>query len=131
MATSTNGGATWSKSWLTTDGDDELMPAMTADTHGVHVGFYRVGAAGIAFDAADSADGTSFSQSRISSTTFPGTLTVPQFDPFVADGYMGDYTALVSDGARRFYAWGDNRDRVTDALYPQGRADPDVFFAHT
>ena len=27
------------------------------------------------------------------------------------------------------FAWGDNRDKVTDFLYPRGRNDPDVFFA--
>ena len=75
------------------------MPAIAADLSGVHVAFYRVGAAGIALDAADSPDGTTFALSPVSTTTFPGSLNVPQFDPFVADGYMGDYVALVSDGA--------------------------------
>jgi hypothetical protein len=42
---------------------------------------------------------------------------------------MGDYIANVSDGSRQYFAWGDNRDTVTDPLYPNGRSDPDVFFA--
>ena len=46
-----------------------------------------------------------------------------------AFGYMGDYIANVSDGSHQYFAWGDNRNRVTNFLYPNGRADPDVFFA--
>jgi hypothetical protein len=42
---------------------------------------------------------------------------------------MGDYVANVSAGGHRYLAWGDNRDRVTNWLWPQGRPDPDVFFA--
>src|SRR6266568_1431887 len=43
--------------------------------------------------------------------------------------YMGDYIANVSDGTHQYFAWGDNRDIVTNFLWPQGRHDPDVFFA--
>jgi hypothetical protein len=35
----------------------------------------------------------------------------------------------VSDGGHLYLAWGDNRDKVTNFLYPKGRNDPDVFFA--
>jgi hypothetical protein len=42
---------------------------------------------------------------------------------------MGDYIANVTDGSVRYYAWGDNRDVVTNFLWPHGRNDPDVFFA--
>jgi len=42
---------------------------------------------------------------------------------------MGDYIANVSNGSHQYFAWGDNRDTVTDFLYPNGRNDPDVFFA--
>ena len=55
--------------------------------------------------------------------------TVPQFDPQIAFGYMGDYIANVSDGTHLYLAWGDNRDRVTNFTHPSGRNDPDVFFA--
>ena len=37
IATSTNGGSAWSKTWLTGGGDDDLMPAIAADLSGVHV----------------------------------------------------------------------------------------------
>jgi hypothetical protein len=65
----------------------------------------------------------------VTTTSFPGVLTVPQFDPIIAFGYMGDYIANVSDGNRQYFAWGDNRDRVTNFLWPQGRNDPNVYFA--
>jgi hypothetical protein len=32
-------------------------------------------------------------------------------------------------GGRLYMAWGDNRDTVTNFLWPTGRNDPDVFFA--
>ena len=56
-------------------------------------------------------------------------LTVPQFDPIIAWGYMGDYIANVSDGSHVYLAWGDNRDKVVNLLWPSGRFDPNVYFA--
>jgi len=47
----------------------------------------------------------------------------------IAPYYMGDYIANVSDGRRQYFAWGDNRDRVRNWLYPNGRHDPNVYFA--
>jgi hypothetical protein len=35
---------------------------------------------------------------------------------------MGDYMANVSDGSRQYFAWGDNRDKVTNFLW---RKPPD------
>jgi hypothetical protein len=52
-----------------------------------------------------------------------------QFDPLIAPYYMGDYLANVSDGGRQYFAWGDNRDRVRNWLYPNGRHDPNIYFA--
>ena len=42
---------------------------------------------------------------------------------------MGDYIANVSDGSHLYLAWGDNRDRVVNVLWPSGRNDPNVYFA--
>jgi hypothetical protein len=79
---------------------------------------------------ADSTDGgIHFTAKAITSRSFPGVRTVPQFDPVVAFGYMGDYIANVSDGTHQYFAWGDNRDRITNFTHPRGRNDPDVFFA--
>ena len=61
--------------------------------------------------------------------TGPGVFTAPQFDPIIAAAYMGDYISGVSSGGHQYFAWGDNRDIVTNFLWPQGRHDPDVFFA--
>jgi len=47
----------------------------------------------------------------------------------IAFAYMGDYIASATDGQHVYMAWGDNRDTVTDFLWPRGRHDPDVFFA--
>ena len=75
-------------------------------------------------------NGTSFiTTQRVTSQPFRGSLTVPQFDPLIAFGYMGDYIANVGIGSHAYFAWGDNRDTVTDFMYPQGRNDPDVFLA--
>jgi hypothetical protein len=66
---------------------------------------------------------------RYSSRSFPGVLNIQQFDPLITPYYMGDYLANVSDGGCQFFAWGDNRDRVHNWLYPNGRHDPNVYFA--
>jgi hypothetical protein len=65
----------------------------------------------------------------VTSQSFPGVYTVPQFDPLIVFGYMGDYIASATDGQHVYMAWGDNRDIVKDFLWPNGRHDPDVFFA--
>ena len=65
----------------------------------------------------------------ITSRSYPGVFTIPQFDPIIAEGYMGDYLSSVSAGGRPCLAWVDNRDIVTNTLWTDGRHDPDVFFA--
>jgi hypothetical protein len=75
-------------------------------------------------------NGKSWSVQRVTSQSFPGVYTLPQFDPIIAFTYMGDYIANASDGTHQYIAWGDNRDIVTNFLWSQGRNDdPDVFFA--
>ena len=66
---------------------------------------------------------------RVSTVSSPGVFTIPQFDPIIASAYMGDYIGSATDGNRQYFAWGDNRDSVTTFMWPQGRNDPDVFFA--
>ncbi|MEA2546976.1 MAG: hypothetical protein QOI09_2249, partial [Chloroflexota bacterium] len=29
----------------------------------------------------------------------------------------------------QYFAWGDNRDKVTNFLWPAGRNDPNIYFA--
>jgi hypothetical protein len=65
----------------------------------------------------------------VTTKAFPGVYNSPQFDPIIADAYMGDYIANVSAGGRQYLAWGDNRGIVKNPLWPSGRNDPDVYFA--
>ena len=130
LATSTNGGSTWSAAFVTGGNGDEVQPALSADSHGLHLLYYhRYPNNTIDVLIGSSLNGTSFITKRVTSQPFMGTLTVPQFDPIIAFGYMGDYIANVLNGSHDYFAWGDNRGSVTDFLYPHGRNDPDVFFA--
>jgi hypothetical protein len=130
LATSANGGSTWSVKFATSGSGDEVQPALSAGSHGLHLLYYhRYPNNTIDVLIGNSLNGNSFITKRVTSQPFRGTLTVPQFDPIIASGYMGDYIANVSDGSHDNFAWGDNRGTVTDFLYPHGRNDPDVFFA--
>ena len=131
LARSSNGGATWSTSFVTAGADEDLQPALTTDASGIHIAFYRLGGTHFTVNALDSADGATFALSQVSDTSFPGVFNFPQFDPIIAQAYMGDYIAVASDGTRRYFAWGDNRDVITTPLWPQGRNDPDIYAAHT
>ena len=77
----------------------------------------------------DSSDGSSFTATRVTTQSFPGVYNIPNFDPIIAFAYMGDYISGVSSGGHQYFAWGDNRDVVTSFHWPNGRHDPDVFFA--
>jgi hypothetical protein len=131
LSKSGNGGASWAAPVSVTAGSrDELQPAMSGDGAGLHVLYYQHNA-GDTLDVrvANSEDGTSFPSRRVSSESFPGVFNLPQFDPIVASAYMGDYIANISAGSNQLFAWGDNRDVITDFLFPAGRNNPDVFFA--
>jgi len=131
LATSTDGGATWQRSAATKGSGDEIQPALSVDAAGLHLAYYqRNGDNTLDTVLADSTDnGQHFLATAVTTTSFPGVRTVPQFDPQIAFGYMGDYIANISDGANQYLAWGDNRDRITNFTHPRGRNDPDVFFA--
>jgi hypothetical protein len=130
LATSTDGGKTWAVRFVTHGARDQVQPAVSADSSGIHLLYYQRNP-NLTLDvlAGNSRNGTGFATRRVTTQSFPGVLTVPQFDPIIALGYMGDYIANVSDGSHQYFAWGDNRNRVTDFLYPHGRNDPNVFFA--
>src|SRR5215467_3454185 len=130
LATSTDGGHTWAARFVTHGSGDEVQPGLSADASGIHLLYYQRNRNNtLDVLAGNSRNGTGFSTKRVTTQSFPGTQTIPQFDPNIAFGYMGDYISNVSDGAHQYFAWGDNRDTVTNFLYPNGRADPDVFFA--
>jgi hypothetical protein len=119
--------------YITSGSNDEVQPAMSADT-GLHIAYYQIktGSAGnsmLDVRVSNSTNGRTFTGLRVTSQSFPGVYTLPQFDPIIAFTYMGDYIANVSDGTHQYISWGDNRDIVTNFLWPSGRHDPDVFFA--
>jgi len=130
LARSTDRGRSWAFSWATTGQAVDLQPALSADSSRLHLVYYHV-TAGPKIDVmlADSPDGRSFTRSRVTTQSFPGVRNLPQFDPIIAQAYMGDYLANVLVGGHVHMAWGDNRDTVRNWLWPHGRHDPDVFFA--
>ena len=128
-------------SFITSGTNDEVQPALSADS-GLHVAYYQISTDASGNGQLDvfvsnskgnnngnSNNGNGFTVQRVTSQSFPGVFTFPQFDPIIAPAYMGDYIANVSDGDHQYIAWGDNRDIVTNFLWPGGRHDPDVFFA--
>jgi hypothetical protein len=130
LATSIDGGQTWAVSFVTHGSGDEVQPALSADSSGIHLLYYHRNPNNtLDVLVGNSRNGTGFAIKRVTTQSFQGSLTIPQFDPIIAFGYMGDYIANVSDGSHQYFAWGDNRNRVTDFLFPNGRNDPDVFFA--
>jgi predicted 3-demethylubiquinone-9 3-methyltransferase (glyoxalase superfamily) len=42
---------------------------------------------------------------------------------------MGDYNQMAADAQFFYLTWGDNRSILKTERYPNGRPDPDVFFA--
>ncbi len=107
-----------------------MQPALSADSKGIHLLYYQRNKDNtLDVLVGNSPTGAAFVTRRVTTRSFQGTLTIPQFDPIIAFGYMGDYIANVSDGSRQYFAWGDNRNGVTDFLFPSGRNDPDVFLA--
>ncbi|HYM50540.1 MAG TPA: sialidase family protein [Candidatus Limnocylindrales bacterium] len=135
MSSSSDRGSTWSNPTAVTAGNrDEIQPSITADAAGLHVLYYQIstdtsGKGALNAMVSDSPDGTTWTARRVTDRSFPGVLNVPQFDPIIVPGYMGDYIASATDGSARYFAWGDNRDIVVNALWPQGRNDPNVYFA--
>ncbi|TMD97590.1 MAG: exo-alpha-sialidase [Chloroflexi bacterium] len=128
-----SGKVVGSPSFITSGTNDEAQPALSADSN-LHVGYYQIstdsnGNGQLDVLIANSSNAKKWSIQRVTSQSFPGVFTLPQFDPIIAFGYMGDYIAQVSDGTHQYIAWGDNRDIVTNFLWPNGRHDPDVFFA--
>jgi hypothetical protein len=139
LAKSSDGGATWgcptaqpSSCWVTTGANDEVQPAISADASGVHDLYYKRNADNTldVIVANSTNGGASWAFKRVTSQSFPGVYTFPQFDGAgLAPAYMGDYIANTSNGTNQYFAWGDNRNIVTNFMWPQGRHDPDVFFA--
>jgi hypothetical protein len=124
-------GTTWSPPTSVTVGSgDEMQPALSSDGSSLQVLYYQRNSNNtLDVLVASSTDGSTFAARRVTTQSFAGALTLPQADPIIAPAYMGDYIDSVSVGGHRYYAWGDNRDTETNFLYPQGRPDPNVYFA--
>jgi len=124
-------GVHWSApASVTSGGGDELQPALSSDGVSLQVLYYHRNPNNtLDVDLASSSDGSTFTFQRVTDRSFPGALTFPQADPILAQTYMGDYIANVAAAGHRYFAWGDNRDVVTSFMSPQGRPDPDLFFA--
>jgi len=114
LATRPLSGGTWTLRFITQGSGDEVQPAITSDADGWHITYYARTGRNLAVDQATSADAVDWTVQTITSRSFPGVFTVPQFDPIIAEGYMGDYLSSMSVGGRRYFAWGDNRDIVTN-----------------
>jgi hypothetical protein len=129
LATSTNGGATWSLAWATSGVNNQLQPALSSSGGVLHLAYYRITPSKLIDVLLQDRRGSTVTTTRVTTRSFPGVFTLPQFDPIIAPAYMGDYIANVSAGGHQYLAWGDNRDKVRNFLWPAGRNDPDVFFA--
>jgi hypothetical protein len=95
----------------------------------LHLAYYSIASSNLIDVLLQDRKGSAVTTTRVTTRSFPGVPNLPQFDPIVADAYMGDYIANVSAGGHEYLAWGDNRDKVRNFLWPAGRNDPDVFFA--
>jgi len=132
LAVSTDRGRTWTVTDATSGDADEVQPQLSSDEKGLHLAYYvRNADATLDLALAHSPNGTAWTARKVTTRSFPGVDTAPQFDPIIASGYMGDYVANVSSGGSQYLAWGDNRDVVRNVLWPDGRQDPNVYFAVT
>ena len=131
LATSANGGTTWTTHFVTGGlTTQDVQPELSANGAGLNLLYYHKNPNNtLDVLLSTSTNGTTFTKTRVTSVPFRGSLTIPQFDPIIAFGYMGDYIANISVGSHLYFAWGDNRDTVRNFMFPNGRNDPDVFFA--
>ncbi len=127
---SLDGAQTWTRKRVK-ESDDSFMPSLAADDTGVSVMYYlRTGPTTmIARVATSGFAGNTFTTGPLGDVSFGVPFTLPNFDPLIGPCYMGDYTAALRAGGTTYAAWGDNRDVVVDGVWPEGRPDPNVYFA--
>ena len=138
---STNGGANWSAAVQLGGGGgatDQFEPFVAVGGAGaVTVVWYdrRNDAANNlltdVYKAFSSDGGANFGAiQRVTDQSFGIPQLNPNFDPNIANCYMGEYIGAVGDAHNFYYLWGDNRNTVTSAAWPAptGRPDPDVWF---
>jgi uncharacterized repeat protein (TIGR01451 family) len=138
---STNGGANWSAAAQLGGGGgatDQFEPFVSvAGAGALAVAWYdrRNDAANntnmALFRALSTDGGANFGAlGQVSDVAFGVPPINPNFDPGVAQCYMGEYIAVAGDDRNFFYSWGDNRTTIFTAAFPapNGRLDPDVRF---
>jgi Ca2+-binding RTX toxin-like protein len=136
---STNDGATWSAMTQIGAGGgatDQFEPNVAVNDAGdVAVAWYDrrndvANNTNIDVYTAFSADGGATFQPivRVTDVSFGVPQLLPNFNPGAAQCYMGEYIGIAGAGASFYYLWGDNRDTVTNANWPAGRPDPNIYF---
>ncbi len=136
---STDDGATWSAMTQLGGGGgatDQFEPNVAVnDTGDVAVVWYDrrndvANNTNIDVYTAFSTDGGATFQPivRVTDVSFGVPQLNPNFNPGAAQCYMGEYIAIDGAGGSFYYMWGDNRNTVTNANWPAGRPDPDIFF---
>lgn len=136
---STDGGATWSPPVRLNDDQtttDQWMPFVAVTREGtIGVMFYdrRFDPDNLKIDvymAVSRDGGQSFLPNfRITDMPFDVPPTAPNFDSLRGICYMGDYNHMTADDQFFYLAWGDNRQLLKTQQFPEGRPDPDVYFA--
>jgi hypothetical protein len=131
---STNGGSTWSAPVAVNkapaaiaepDGsqNDNFFPSLSVDDGGeISVFFYdrRNDPSNLAIDvylATSSDGGSTWTNERITASSFGVPLLNPNFDPIAAPCYMGDYNYAIPDVAGVYMTWGDNRLVTPDVRF--------------
>lgn len=122
--------------------NDQFFPAIAVSPHGViGVAFYdrRLDPDNLLIDyflAISKDGGATFEPNRrVTDQSFgvPPIAGQPtstrNFDSLRNECYMGDYNAITADATAFYLAWGDNRNILKTPAYPDGRPDPDVYFA--
>jgi hypothetical protein len=134
LAFSTDQGDTWIVKQVTDSRRHSFMPSVAADYRGAHVQYSQFcGSGGPTGDKTFALFMTSLNvekgfsrQSMVSTVCSPVPVTDPNFDPVIADCYMGDYNQIIAGhrGAL-LHSWGDNRHVLDE------NRNPDVFFIQT
>lgn len=135
---SLDGGATWSTPLKLNDDsttNDQFFPFVTVAANGTVLAMWydrRNDPTNTELDvymAASTDGGTTFGPNvRLTNQSSPLVKTLLNFDPIVADCYMGDYNYATADHSSFYLTWGDNRDFVTSPTIGS-RPDPNAYFA--
>ncbi len=133
---STNGGNTWSPPLVVNDdgtNTNQFFPFVRVTQAGtVAVMWYdrRLNGSDIDVFKAFSVDGgqTFEPNIRVTDVSFAAPPINPNFDPAVLNCYMAEYNHMATQGSTLYLTWGDNRKTLFTPDFPNGRADPDVFF---